>query len=592
MDKTRQELSPNSSKKNNKAKEVKPSLLTLLAPYKVFLALLIALSFLANMMSLIAPKIIAIAIDSFSKGKFNPWVTVEQFLAIAFLGFLFTYLQGILQTYVSEKVAKDLRNKLSDQISRQSHAFVESTNPSKILTFLTADVDSIKQFVSQALVSITSSLFIIIGASVLLLSINWKLALTIIAIIPLIATAFAIVLLRVRDLFKKSREILDALNKVITESILGSALIRVVNSQAIEFQKFLDNNIKAKTLGLSILKLFAGLIPIIVFVSNLGSLTILLLGGSFVIHGSMSLGEFTAFNSYLALLIFPILIIGFMSSIIAQASASYGRIYAILNAPMVAIPGKDKKALMGKIEFKNITVMYGQKPVLKNISFTIHEGSKVAIIGPTAAGKTQILYLLTGLTKPNSGEVLFDGKNFEEFEPESFYEQIGFVFQDSILFNLSLRENIAFNDKVTDQSLTKAIQTAELKEFVESLPQKLDTKVSERGTSLSGGQKQRIMLARALAVNPKILLLDDFTARVDASTEGKILHNIELNFPGITLVSVTQKISTAMDYDQIILLMQGEIIAQGTHQQLLETCPEYIQIFQSQKSTHNYELQS
>ena len=166
------------------------------------------------------------------------------------------------------------------------------------------------------------------------------------------------------------------------------------------------------------------------------------------------------------------------------------------------------------------------------------------------------------------------------------------MFQDSVTFNLTLRENIAFSNIVDDASLKKAIDTAELEEFVATLPQKLDTIVSERGTSLSGGQKQRIMLARALALNPKVLLLDDFTARVDQRTERKILANVRQNYPGITLVSVTQKIAPVEDYDQIILLMEGKILAVGTHDELMHASPEYVQIYKSQQSTEDYELQA
>jgi ATP-binding cassette, subfamily B, bacterial len=200
------------------------------------------------------------------------------------------------------------------------------------------------------------------------------------------------------------------------------------------------------------------------------------------------------------------------------------------------------------------------------------------------------LYLLTGLVKPDEGEVEFDGVNVEQYNKENFYNQIGFVFQDSVLFNMSLRENIAFSDTVTDASLQKAIDTAGLTEFIKTLPQKLDTVVSERGTSLSGGQKQRIMLARALALNPKILLLDDFTSRVDPQTEYKIQQNVLKNYPDITLISVTQKIKPVKDFDLIVLLMEGELIAAGNHKTLRSTCPEYVQIYESQKSTSHYEL--
>lgn len=576
-----------------KPKEAKkPNVFSLLSPYKGLIFLLILFALLSNGINLLLPKIIAHGIDSYTNKTFNLQSILLQFAVAIVLVFIFTYLQSIVQTYASERVARDLRTKLSDQISRQSHAYIIQANPSKLLTNLTADADSIKMFVSQAIVSLCSSLFLIIGASILLLMINWKLALCVIAIVPIIGGAFFYVLSKVKVLFKKSREVIDWLNKVISESILGSALIRVFNSQQLEYNKFLDANAKARDLGLSILRLFAGLIPIIVFVSNLSGLCILVLGGHFVINNSMSLGEFAAFNSYLALIIFPILVIGFMSNVIAQATASYQRIESVLNAAEIKHPGTLTSDLTGNMEAKNINLNFGQKPVLKSINFSAAAGSKTAIIGPTAAGKTQLLYVLTGLISPNNGEVLYDGKAINEYNQEHFHKQVGFVFQDSIMFNMSIRENIAFSDTVTDESLAKAIQTAELKDFVDALPEKLNTIISERGNSLSGGQKQRIMLARALAVNPKILLLDDFTARVDANTEKRILSNIQENYPALTLLSVTQKIASVAHYEKVILLMQGEIIAEGSHQELLKTSPEYVQIFNSQQSTSNYELQS
>ncbi len=567
-------------------------MIKLLKPYKGLIFLLLVFALISNGVNLLLPKIVANGIDAYTNGTFDLQGILLKFsMAILFV-FLFTFLQSIIQTYASEKVARDLRTNLADQISRQSNAYIEQSNPSKLLTNLTADVDSIKVFIAQAIVSITSSIFIIIGATILLLTINWKLALAIIAIIPIIGITFFLVIRKVSTLFKQSREVIDWLNKVINESILGAALIRVINSQQLEYVKFLSANTKAKDLGLSILNLFAGLIPVIIFVANLAGLTILLLGGHYVISEKMTLGDFAAFNSYLAMLIFPIIVIGFMSNVIAQATASYARISKVLNKDNDIELGTIIEELKGQVDMKNINVIYEQKPVLMDISFSLKPGSKTAIIGPTAAGKTQLLYLLTGLIKPDSGEILFDGRQVSDYNQESFHNQVGFVFQDSIIFNMSIRENIAFNDQVSDQSLQKAIETAELKEFIDALPDQLNTIVSERGSNLSGGQKQRIMLARALALNPKILLLDDFTARVDTNTEQRILANVHRNFPGLTLLSVTQKIAAVQNYDHVILMMQGEIIGQGTHQQLINSSPEYVQIYNSQQSTSNYELQS
>jgi ATP-binding cassette subfamily B protein len=577
---------------DKKQETKKPSIFSLLRPYSKLISLLILFALLSNGINLLVPKLISYGIDSYSSGDFQMQRIMIYFLLAIVLVFIFTYCQSIIQTLASERVARDLRSRLSDQISRQSHAFIEHANPSKLLTNLTADVDSIKLFVSQAIVSIASSIFLIVGASILLLSINWKLGLSIIAIIPIIGITFYMVLRKVKVLFKESREVIDWLNKVINESIMGAAIIRVINSQQLEYDKFIQANARAKHLGLSILRLFAGLIPLIIFVSNLAGLSILVLGGHFVIEGSMTLGEFAAFNSYLAILIFPILVIGFMSNVIAQATASYQRIERVLNSPEVVESGTISDEIKGNIRLEEVSLNFGQKPALKNITFELAAGSKTAIIGPTAAGKSQLLYILTGLIPPASGKVLFDNQDISSYKQEAFHSQVGFVFQDSIIFNMSIRENIAFSDTVTDASLQKAIDTAELDDFISLLPEKLNTIVSERGSSLSGGQKQRIMLARALAINPKILLLDDFTARVDNNTEQRILANVQKNYPDLTLLSVTQKIASVAHYDKVIVLMQGEIVAQGTHQELMKSSPEYVQIYTSQQSTSNYELQS
>ncbi|MDB5194524.1 MAG: transporter ATP-binding protein [Parcubacteria group bacterium] len=570
-------------------KEKKPSIFSLLAPYKAPVLALALLAISTSGLGLILPKIISHGIDDFVRGSYVERTVIIEF-SIVILGiFITAYLQSIVQVYTSERVAKDLRNTFADKISRETYAFVEKITPSKLLTNLTADIDSIKMFIGQAIASLISSAVIVIGAGALLISINWKLGLTVLAIVPVIGGMFYFIFSRVRVLMKKSREIIDRLNKVINESVLGASLIRVLHSHGFEAEKFSIANTDAKGLGIRILKMFAALIPVITFVANLATLAILALGGKFIIEGSMTLGDFSAFQSYVGLFIFPLLLLGVMSSVMSQASASYERIREVLESTDPTPDGTVKKELEGNIAFRNVVVKYGEKPVLKDISFSLPGHTKTAIIGPTAAGKTQMLYLLTGLSKPTSGTVEYDSTPIADYESESLHRQIGFVFQDSIIFNLTLRENIAFGDAVTEASMDKAIRTAELGDFMDALPLGMETIVSERGSSLSGGQKQRIMLARALALDPKILLLDDFTARVDQKTERKILDNIAREYPDITLVSVTQKISSVEKYDKIIVIMEGELIAEGTHTELLSTSPEYVQIFDSQKSTNNYE---
>jgi ATP-binding cassette subfamily B protein len=562
----------------------------LLKPYYRMILGLIVLTIVGNSFNLVVPKLLSRAIDSFTQGTYVTQSVVAQFLLVALFVFAFSYFQSLVQTFASERVAKDLRSRLAEKISLQSYSYVEKVTPARLLTNLTSDVDSVKLFVSQAVASIVSSVFLIAGASILLLSINWRLALAILGVVPFIGISFQLVLRRIRVLFKRGQEAIDWLNRVINESILGAALIRLLNTQQAEYEKFVAANTEARDISLTILRLFAGLIPAITLAWNLSVVIILALGGHFVIAGAMTLGDFTAFNTYLAILIFPIMLIGMMSNVIAQAGASYQRLGAVLNAPDEQKAGGLTADLRGEVAVRDLSLQFGERAVLKSVSFTVQPGTRTAIIGPTAAGKTQLLYLLIGLLKPSSGDALYDGRPLDTYDKESLHHQVGFVFQDSVIFNLTLRENIAFNQTVQPADLQKAVATAELAEFIATLPQGLETVVSERGSSLSGGQKQRVMLARALALNPRVLLLDDFTARVDASTESAILRNVQQNYPGLTLVSVTQKIASVTDYDQIVLLMEGEVLAMGTHTQLMDSCPEYVQLYDSQRSTSTYEV--
>jgi ATP-binding cassette, subfamily B, bacterial len=582
----------NHTKKTTASESSTPSVFSLLGKYTGLIVLLVALTVIANALSISVPNIISNAIDDYATGNFVVASLILKFSLIAFLIFIFTCLQNIVQIWASERVARDLRSELIAKISVQPYSYIETISPTKLLTNLTSDVDAVKNFVSTAISSIISSVFLIIGVSVLLILTDWRLALIVLSIMPILGVTFFFVLKKVHKLFTKAQEAIDWLNKVISENILGATLIRLLNSKSQEHKKFILASAEAKDVSFAILKIFSSLIPIINFFTNIATLSIVLLGGYFVIQNEMTLGNFTAFNSYLAILIFPILILGFISNLIAQAQASYERIVGILKAPVQKKDGGLEKKLRGDIEAKNVTVEIDGKTILKDISFSINAGSKTAIIGPTAAGKSQLLYLLTGLLSPTSGEIFFDGKKIDAYKKECLHNQVGFVFQDSAIFNLSLRENISFSSVAQNKNLEKAIKTAELNEYISGLPKKLDTVVSERGNSLSGGQKQRIMLARALALNPKVLLLDDFTARVDTNTEQKILQNLANNYPHLTLLSVTQKISAIEHYDQIILLMEGELLANGTHKQLMYSSPEYVQIFRSQQSTSKYELDS
>lgn len=577
---------------NNSISKKNTSIFSLISHYKIMVIWLIVLGIITNALTLYLPTLISVIINSYIAGEANLTALSIEFALFSFVILLFASIQALVQTYASERVARDLRSQLIDTISCQNYHFIQQNNPAKLLTYLTSDIDSIKQFVSQAIVSLVSSYVIIVGAAGIMLYTDWKLALAVLTIIPVIGVTFFIIFRQVRKLFKLSREVIDDLNRVINESIIGAAIIRVLNAQAVEYVKFTAINARAQSIGIGILQLFSFLVPIISFVSSIGTLIVVLLGGYFVTSGAMTLGAFVAFTSYIAILIFPILVLGFISNIISQASVSYKRITTVLLAPPSKDTGTKLAHLTGAITVENITLTLDDTQILQKISFHIEPKTKTAIIGPTGSGKTQLLNVITGLTLPDEGSIFYDGTLLQEYNQASFYPQIGIVFQDSVLFNTTIRENVAFSTTVTNQGLQKAIETAELQDFIHELPQGLNTIISERGTSLSGGQKQRIMLARALALEPKILFLDDFTARVDTATEQKILSNIQKNYTDLTLVSITQKIAPIEHYDQVIVLIDGQIIAKGIHASLLETSVDYQLINNSQRSTESYELRS
>lgn len=567
------------------------ALLQLLRPYRLWLIGLLLLTLGSNGLSLLLPRLIAKAIDAASLSPGNNLTPLLQlFIALAIGILLLGLVQSQLQALTAERVARDLRQQIAVRLSYQPMQVLQDLGADTLLTRLTSDVEAIKLFVSQVLVAMISSLLLIVGASALLLNLNWRLALLVLLTLPLMAFAFRLIFGRARQLFGASQAVVDRLNRVINESILGAALVRILNTAALEQAKFDAPNTEARQIGLKILGMFASLIPVINLVAGLGSLLILVGGGYLVIQDQMTLGELAAFEAYLLLLIFPILVLGFTSQQMARAAAAYTRLQPLLDLPAVPPVAPAFAAPVRSLQVQDLSLTLNERPVLKALSFELAPGSKTAVLGPTAAGKSQLLQVLAGLRQADSGRLSFDGQPLKaEHAGAALPPGLAMVFQDSILFQLSLRENIAFGRPLSDAELAKVLQVAELTAFVAGLPQGLDTPVSERGLNLSGGQKQRLMLARALASQPSLLLLDDFTARVDPATEARILDQLSTVYPELTVLLVTQKVATAARFDQVLLLMEGELLASGSPAQLLQTSPEYMQIAESQRSTEHTE---
>ena len=564
--------------------------LKFIKPYIGWTIVLTLFIFISNGANLLIPRILGQSIDDFSRTEDLVQLAPDIWLltSITIFVLLIALLQTIVGVYVAENIARDLRAALINKILSQPISFVNKQDPAELFTNITSDVEQVKDIISQGFASILSALIILIGSVILIFSINVRLALIAVISLPVIIAVFAFIFKNISQLFRSSQEILSKINKVINESVLGAMLIRVLNAQKYENTKFDNVNQQAKEVGFSIINLFSSLIPTINLVSNIAIVTIIWFGGRQVMLDDLTLGEFSAFISYFNLLITPIFILGFVSNFISRGLVSLSRIQQVLNTPEP--PKQNTQNLItqevkGKITFKNVSYEVNDKYLLRNVSFEIKPQTRNAIIGPTGSGKSLILSLITGLIQPTSGQILIDDIPLQKWNSDYIFKTMGLVFQESILFNTSLRENIVFNTKIKNQDYNKAVITSNVSEIVESLPDGINTKISERGSNLSGGQKQRIMLARALVRNPKILLLDDFTARVDIKTEKEIVTSLSQNYPDLTLISITQKIEPIQDYEQIIVIMEGELLATGTHAQLFKNSIEYAQIWQSQQTT-------
>jgi len=553
-------------------------------PYKFLTALLVMFTLIATVLSLLIPKYIGYILDAAVKRENYDNLVVSMIILIA-ISLLIGVVQMIAGVYLSQKVAFDLRVAISGKIAKQTFKFINKISPSKLLSILTSDVDAIRELISQSLVLTFSSIFLILGAGALMLSINVPMGLAGLLVIPAIGGAFGYVFKKLGPLFYQSRIIIDNLNRVISENIIAASLIRVLSSQKKEVAKLEIYNAQSRELGFKILNGFAFMFPFVNLASSLGVVTVLYIGGNQLLGGNITPGDFVTFFTYLGVLIWPIITLGFISNLISRAFISLERVNEVLNSKIEESKGTLEKEIEGKIEFKNVSLVLDEKNILKNVSFIIHPHKQSAIIGPTAAGKTQIMYLLTGLIEPTSGDIFIDDINVKEYNLRNLYKQMGIVFQDSIIFNTTISENIDFQK--SSGALDKVIETAELNDFIQKLDNGLETIINERGSNLSGGQKQRLTLARALVVNPKVLLLDDFTARVDKGTEKRIFDNLKKEFPTITQLVISQKIDSIKDFDEIVLIMEGEVLATGKHDDLLNKSLEYKQIYESQQSTEN-----
>jgi ATP-binding cassette subfamily B multidrug efflux pump len=509
-------------------------------------------------------------------------------IAFAVMRGAFSFLQAYMAEKTSQGIAFDLRNEIYAKIQRLSFSYHDRNQTGQLMTRATDDVEKLRLFIAQGLV-LAAQAFLLLGATlIILLLTNWRLTLAVLPVLPIALILFMVFGAISQPLFFQVQMRLSKVNTILQENLAGIKVVKAFVRERYEQKRFSEAAHDLLEWQLRVGRTFSFLFPLVFLVAQMGQAVVLYFGGSQIVGGTLNLGEYQSFSLYLIYVFFPIGQLGFIVSLMAQASASAERIFEILDAKSDVTNAPDAVPLgeiKGCVEFRNVTFRYfgSSAPVLNDVSFVAEPGQTIALLGATGSGKTTIINLIPRFYDVSEGAVLVDGMDVRKVTLESLRSQIGIVLQETTLFSGTIRENIAFGKpEASLEEVIAAAKAASAHDFIMSFPQGYDTPVGERGATLSGGQKQRIAIARALLLNPRILILDDSTSSVDLVTEYHIQKALDRLMEGRTSFVIAQRISTVLNADRILVLDKGRIVASGTHEELLETSELYAEIYSSQ----------
>jgi ATP-binding cassette subfamily B protein len=525
-------------------------------------------------------------------------------LVTALTGTLATLGQGIFRALLAQGLAYDMRNRLFAHIQAFSFANLDTMQTGQLMTRLSSDVDLVRGFTSHGLSLLLRAMLMLIGSVVMMFIIDAGLALLTLSVLPLAGFLIWGLMALARPLFIVVQEKLSTLNTAVQENLAGVQVVKAFVRERYEIDRFLRHNEGYMQENIKVGRLMAIALPLLTLVTNLGIVAVVWFGGRDVIGNRLTLGELVAFGNYLMIGMAPLMLLGNVLTMVSRAEASAGRFWEVLDTrPSIKESAKPHKApaLQGRVTFEGVGFRYdgngnrdsigagpvpnplGGRSVLTGITFHVEPGQRIALLGATGSGKSTLVNLIPRFYDADQGTIHIDDVDVRDWDRETLRKGIGVVLQQTILFSGTIRENIAYGRPgATLDEVMAAAKAAQVHDFIQALPQGYDAPVEERGANLSGGQKQRIAIARALLISPSILILDDSTSAVDMETEVKIQAALDHLMAGRTTFVIAQRVSSVLTADQILVLDQGQISAQGTHWELLESSPIYEEIYRSQ----------
>ncbi|MBS3986113.1 MAG: ABC transporter ATP-binding protein [Selenomonadales bacterium] len=564
-------------------------LLRQVQPYKWRVALALTMVFLSTGLVAVQPMLIRFAVDEVYQAErwhLLGWIALGLLLATILRSAL-GYLERISMEWIAQRTIYDLRNNIYQQLQSLSFSFYDQAQTGELMSRATADVEMLRRFLSFGILRLTSSALTMVVVMALLLMMDVRLALVSMASIPLLILAVWRFATTVRPRYRQIQDQLGVITTVLQEVIAGVRVVRAFAQEDREIERFRRENWRYLDLNITTIRMWALYFPLMTFLGGLGSTVVLWYGGSRVIAGGLSVGAMVAFQTLLMQLIMPIRMLGWLVNMASQAAAAGQRVFAILDTESAVQDKPSAQELQrpkGHVRFDRVSFSYdGQAPVLDGVSIDARPGETIALLGATGSGKSTIINLIPRFYDVTAGSVTIDGNDVRDVTLKSLRANIGMVLQETFLFSASLKDNIAYGRPgVSEQELISAAKAAQIHDFIVSLPEGYNTLIGERGIGLSGGQKQRVAVARALLMDPRILILDEATSSVDSETELAMQKALQAVMANRTTFVIAQRLSTVRRAHQIIVLQDGQIAEQGTHDSLLRQNGIYREIYDLQ----------